>query len=197
MVTVPDLVGKKKEEAQAAVTSLGLNWIAKADGPDVLDQSPHAGDTASKGATITVTLGVYHQKVKVPTGLKGGTLANAIALLKNSNIQYSIANDGADPTQGDNTIVSVDPAEGTTITVDKPVTLHVVNYTNGTPVAPPVKLTPTSPPPPPKPTPTPVPPTPTTIPPTPTPTKTLPTPTPTPVPPTATPPPTGLTPVPT
>jgi serine/threonine protein kinase/cell division septation protein DedD len=192
MVTVPDLVGKKKEEAHAAVISLGLNWIAKQDGPDVLDQSPHAGDTASKGATITVTLGVYHQKVKVPTGLKGGTLANAIALLKSSNIQYSIANDGADPTQGDNTIVSVDPAEGTTITVDKPVTLHVVNYTNGTPVAPPVKPTPTSPPP--KPTPTPVPPTPTTTPPTPTPTKTLPTPTP--VPPTATPPPPGVTPSP-
>jgi serine/threonine-protein kinase len=199
MVTVPDLVGKKKEEAQATVTSLGLNWIAKADGPDVLDQSPRAGDSASKGATITVTLGVYHPKVKIPTGLKGGTLANAIALLKNSNIQYSIADDGADPTQGDNTVISVDPAEGTTITVDKPVTLHVVNYTNGTPVAPPVKATPTSPPPrptptptmaPPKPTPTPTPPTPTTTPPTPTPTTTLPIST-------ATPPPTGLTPVPT
>jgi serine/threonine-protein kinase len=186
MVPVPDLVGKTKEEAQAIVTSSGLNWIAKGDGPDVLDQNPRAGDTASKGATITVTLGTYHPKVKVPTGLKGGTLANAIALLKNSNIQYSIADDGPDPKQGDNTVVNVDPVEGTTITVGTPITLHVVNYTNGTPVVPPTQVPPTKVPPtqvpPTKVPPTPIPPTPTPIPPTqvpPTPTASLPTPTPT------------------
>jgi serine/threonine protein kinase len=186
MVPVPDLVGKTKEEAQAIVTSSGLNWIAKGDGPDVLDQNPRAGDTASKGATITVTLGTYHPKVKVPTGLKGGTLANAIALLKNSNIQYSIADDGPDPKQGDNTVVNVDPVEGTTITVGTPITLHVVNYTNGTPVVPPTQVPPTKVPPtqvpPTKVPPTQVPPTPTPIPPTqvpPTPTASLPTPTPT------------------
>ncbi len=192
-IPVPDLVGMTKEDARAKVIGLGFKWYAKYDGPklpDVIAQNPTAGDRAAKGATISVTLGV--SKVKVPTGLKGSVLADAITLLKSNNIQYRITDDGANPAQGENIVVSVNPDEGSMIFPDTSVELHVVNYTNGTSVAPtPVPPTATpvvkpTPTPVVKPTPTPVPPTPTSVPPTPVP------PTATPVPPTP-----GLTPTPT
>jgi eukaryotic-like serine/threonine-protein kinase len=134
MITVPNLIGMKQEDARSNVESLGFVWHSHGSGPDVVNQSLKPGDSAQKGSPIDVTLGVYKQTVKVPTGLIGDTLASVITKLKASNIQYSIRDGGADSTRGDNVVSSVDPQEGQSIPVDTPVVLVVVNYTNGSPI---------------------------------------------------------------
>jgi eukaryotic-like serine/threonine-protein kinase len=177
MVTVPDLVGKKKADAQIVVQNAGLVWQTQGAGPDVTAQNPLSGGMVPKGSNILVTLGTYQKTVTIPTGLIGDTRENVIAKLKSLGISYSIVEDANDPTKNQNVVTQIVPGEGATI----PATESVVVHVNGAPVQ---QVLPT-------PTPTPVvrPTPPPTQPPklTPTPVPTLPPPPPTTPPPTSTP----------
>ncbi|MFM9054067.1 MAG: PASTA domain-containing protein, partial [Solirubrobacterales bacterium] len=65
-VTLPNLVGQLREDAEATLRDLGLvpvvveqeTTILPQDGR-VIDQEPAGGDTVTSGSSVTLTVGVY------------------------------------------------------------------------------------------------------------------------------------------
>jgi serine/threonine-protein kinase len=158
---VPNLVNLSWSQAQQVATNAGF-ILHSNDGSQtgvVKSQNPAAGQTAQKNSTIDVQM-----TLTVPSGLVGQPLNTVETLLQNAGLtNYKIVNDGADPTQQPNTVVSVNPASGQSVQPGALVTIHVVNYTNGSPVVTPTVRPTPSPTPSPTPTKTPTPtPTPTT-----------------------------------
>ena len=166
-ITVPNLVGEDWATASSNAASAGFQLHSN-DGSQagvVQTQDPSAGAKSPRGTVINVQMAP--SKVKVPDGLVNQSLTIAENLLKNQGLVSSVVPNGNDPTKPANTVISTNPASGTSVDIGSSVTLYVVNFTNGSPA-----VTPT-------PTPTPVTPTPTPVTPTPTPTPVTPTPTPT------------------
>ncbi len=90
-ITIPDLTGKTKEEARAAISALGL-YAAFNNGYDpakpmerVIGQNPAAGSTARAGDTVTVTLNVKPEPQAVPD-LIGMSRADAETALSKVNL---------------------------------------------------------------------------------------------------------------
>jgi eukaryotic-like serine/threonine-protein kinase len=129
MVTVPDLVGKKKADAQTIVQNTGLVWQTQGAGPDVTAQNLLAGGAVPKGSKMLVTLGTYQKTVTIPTGLVGDTRDNVVAKLKSLGISYRIVEDPNDPMKNVNVVTRIVPSEGATI----PATQSVVIHVNGAP----------------------------------------------------------------
>lgn len=91
MVKVPDLVNKTKDEAEKALTDLGLvgsvteEYSSKAAGV-VIRQETDYGDEVVKGSTVEYVVSKGEEPkemVKIPTGLKGKSFNSVKATLQN------------------------------------------------------------------------------------------------------------------
>jgi tRNA A-37 threonylcarbamoyl transferase component Bud32 len=187
-IAVPNLIGMEytKAQQQAAKAHFTLNIVNNLTSGTVMKQSPGPGMSARAGSVISVTLSSpgITPTVTVPIDLIGKDRVTVEQELKALGILYHENNDGNDPTQGPDIVISTSPGGGSSLPKNTVVELYIANY-HGVPSTPPT-ATPIS-----RPTATPVskPPTATPIPP----------PTATPIPPpTATPiPPPTATPIPT
>lgn len=65
-VTIPHLLGKTSEEAQATLNKLGLNVRFSGEGPVVTDQVPTAGSSVPKGSSTVLYLGEKKPTDTVP-----------------------------------------------------------------------------------------------------------------------------------
>ena len=172
-VQVPDLTGMTWQDALNTATNAGFKLTSQDGSKDgvVVSQAPIAGEKTTNGSTIEVVMKV--QKSTVPAIPQNGSLATVELLLTNSGFTFTVQPDGTNPALQPNTVSRINPAPGTYVPANTKITIYVVNYTNGTPVAKP------SPSPTAKPSPSPSP----TAKPSPTPTPSLsPTPTPNPSP---------------
>jgi len=91
MVKVPDLLNKKKEDAEQALADLGLvgsvteEYSSKAAGT-VISQGTDYGDEVVKGSTVEYVVSKGEEPkemVKIPTGLKGKSFNSVKATLQN------------------------------------------------------------------------------------------------------------------
>ena len=116
-IGVPSVLGQPYESAAAALQSAGFA-VARRDadsnqpGGTVIDQTPAGGETAAKGATITLTVSKGPTTAAVPdvTSLDHDT---AMATLRDAGFRAVVTQeDTADPSL-DGVVLSQDPAGGT------------------------------------------------------------------------------------
>jgi serine/threonine-protein kinase len=116
-IGVPSVLGQPYESAAAALQSAGFA-VARRDadsnqpGGTVIDQTPAGGETAAKGATITLTVSKGPTTAAVPdvTSLDRDT---AMATLRDAGFRAVVTQeDTADPSL-DGVVLSQDPAGGT------------------------------------------------------------------------------------
>jgi serine/threonine-protein kinase len=143
-VTVPDLSGMTLTQAQAAAAKVNLQIQVQGTSDGIVaNQVPEPGATELGGHSILIKMKAA--PIKVPDNLVNTSLGSVEAVLKSGNIQYTIQDNGPDPTKGDNIVVQTDPVAGTQLQTNQKVTLYVANYISGTPtIAPPVVPTPTT-----------------------------------------------------
>lgn len=124
-ITVTKMIDKSLENAQKAVTELGLSYRVVGNGDKVVDQMPRAGTVLSEGGTVI--LYTEHQEeyktVKVPD-LKGYRAKDALTILNNKGLNVRITGAYSSSITGTPLVVLQDiPAntevpEGTVITVE-------------------------------------------------------------------------------
>ena len=92
-VDVPQVVGMSEEQAKAQLTALGLKAQAGDPSKDkdcrkdtVVKQDPKDGQSVEKGQTVTYTMCVGPDAVKVPD-LAGSTWSNAELILRNAGLE--------------------------------------------------------------------------------------------------------------
>jgi beta-lactam-binding protein with PASTA domain/tRNA A-37 threonylcarbamoyl transferase component Bud32 len=116
-IGVPSVLGQPYESAAAALQSAGFA-VARRDadsnqpGGTVIDQTPAGGETAAKGATITLTVSKGPTTAAVPdvTSLDRDT---AMATLQDAGFRPNVTQeDTADPSL-DGVVLSQDPGGGT------------------------------------------------------------------------------------
>jgi serine/threonine protein kinase len=186
-IVVPSLIGLTDKAARARAASAGFNFAIAPGSVQmgcVTAQAPDAGNRASRGDQIEVTLSATCPTTPtslktVPAHLVGQPLLNVESALSQAGISgYALKSAGHNVAVPQDTVENVDPPSGTQLQPGQTLTVYVWNCTQcANTVTPTPGITP-SPSPAPSPTPT-TPPTPTpTIGPSPTPT-TGPSPTPT------------------
>ncbi len=127
--TVPDVVGMTQEDADAALTNVGLGVRAVdrasstvANG-DVIDQNPTAGVTALIGSTVTIMVSTGPSTTTVPN-LIGKTQAQAVNALTAAGFLAQVTLQTGGGTVGD--VVDQSPASGTKAPTGSTVTITVV-----------------------------------------------------------------------
>jgi eukaryotic-like serine/threonine-protein kinase len=135
-IGVPSVLGQAYESAAAQLQGAGFA-VARRDadsnqpGGTVIDQSPAGGETAAKGATITLTVSKGPTTAAVPdvTSLDRDT---AVATLRDSDFRASVTQeDTADPSL-DGVVLSQDPAGGSQAEPGSTVTIVVGRYVEPT-----------------------------------------------------------------
>ncbi len=124
-VTVPNLMGYRKEEAAKLLETVGISYRLVGEGGVVTAQAPAAGSKVlQKGACVALTLGSEEQEslVTVPE-LIGLTAAEANRLLVDQG--FNVAIGGAkDYFKVDKTVMGQFPAAGTALPVGSVVTVY-------------------------------------------------------------------------
>ena len=113
-VTVPNLVGKTQEEAEAELERLGLVGSASTEANDadegqVFDQSPSAGSTAKEGDTVTYKVSSGPDATAVPD-VTGLTQSNATQQLSDAGFGVYVAGSSYDDSVPKGSVISYDPA---------------------------------------------------------------------------------------
>lgn len=125
--TIPDVIGKTKEDASAALSEIGAGTIhcvyqsSDSDAGTVLAVDPDVGTTISSGDTVTLTVA---QGYEVPDVI-GMTKDAAVSTLSQSGLVAKVVYVDADRTAG--TVDSTDPAAGTQVSSGTVVTVRVAN----------------------------------------------------------------------
>ncbi len=125
--TIPDIIGKTKEDASAALSEIGAGTIhcvyqsSDSDAGTVLAVDPDVGTTISSGDTVTLTVA---QGYEVPDVI-GMTKDAAVSTLSQSGLVAKVVYVDADRTAG--TVDSTDPAAGTQVSSGTVVTVRVAN----------------------------------------------------------------------
>ena len=125
--TIPDIIGKTKEDAAAALSEIGAGTIhcvyqsSDSDAGTVLAVDPDVGTTISSGDTVTLTVA---QGYEVPDVI-GMTKDAAVSTLSQSGLVAKVVYVDADRTAG--TVDSTDPAAGTQVSSGTVVTVRVAN----------------------------------------------------------------------
>jgi serine/threonine-protein kinase len=138
-IGVPSVLGQPYESALAQLQGAGFA-VARRDADSnqpagtVIDQSPAGGETAPKGATITLTVSRGPQTVAVPdvTSLDRDT---AVATLEDSGFEANIAQEDTPDPSLDGVVLSQNPAGGAQAEPGSPVTIVVGRF------APPLETT--------------------------------------------------------
>lgn len=122
---IPDVTGQVPDAARSALEAQGFA-VEERDTPTdegvgmVLDTDPDAGSRAYEGSTIIVRVGIP----RVIPEVRGLSLDDARSALGDagiSNLRLEYQNSD----EAENTVLSVNPGEGTVVTVDAEVTLVV------------------------------------------------------------------------
>ncbi len=125
--TIPDIIGKTKDEAASALSDIGAGTIhyvyqrSDSDAGTVLAVDPDVGTTISAGDTVTLTVA---QGYEVPDVI-GMTKDAAVSTLSQSGLVAKVVYVDADRTAG--TVDSTDPAAGTQVSSSTVVTVRVAN----------------------------------------------------------------------
>ena len=109
LVTVPDLKNKTVSEVKQTLKDLGISTVTSADDSEIVTiQTPKAGVTISKGGVCRLYTDEHDTSVSVTVpDLKGKSLSNVTATLKNKNLNIQATGSGI--------VVSQDPAVGATV----------------------------------------------------------------------------------
>jgi hypothetical protein len=109
LVTVPDLKNKTVSEVKQTLKDLGISAVTSADDSEIVTiQTPKAGVTISKGGVCRLYTDEHDTSVSVTIpDLKGKSLSNVTATLKNKNLNIQATGSGI--------VVSQDPAVGATV----------------------------------------------------------------------------------
>ena len=125
--TIPDVIGKTKEDASAALSEIGAGTIhcvyqsSDSDAGTVLAVDPDVGTTISSGDTVTLTVA---QGYEVPDVI-GMTKDAAVSTLSQSGLVAKVVYVDADRDAG--TVDSTDPEAGTQVSSGTVVTVRVAN----------------------------------------------------------------------
>ncbi len=131
-IGVPSVLGQPYESALAQLQGAGFA-VARRDADSnqpagtVIDQSPAGGETAPRGATITLTVSRGPQTVAVPdvTSLDRDT---AVATLQDSGFEANVAQEDTEDPSLDGVVLSQDPAGGAQAEPGSPVTIVVGRF---------------------------------------------------------------------
>ena len=123
-VEVPNLVGKSKDEAEAALAEVGLKGNATeeendADPGKVFEQDTAAGKKVDAGSTISYKVSKGPGEIAVP-GVTGKSKNDAINTLSNAGFSVDVAEDSSDSVDEGYVIsqsVTGTAKKGTTITI--------------------------------------------------------------------------------
>ncbi len=123
-VEVPNLVGKSKDEAEAALAEVGLRGNATeeendADPGKVFEQDTDAGKKVDAGSTISYKVSKGPGEIAVP-GVTGKSKNDAINTLSNAGFSVDVAEDSSDSVDEGYVIsqsVTGTAKKGTTITI--------------------------------------------------------------------------------
>jgi serine/threonine-protein kinase len=127
-ITVPDVKGKKYEEAVTSLANLGLKTEPKnvfsptCEKGNVTDQRPVAGTKVDKGATITLSLCQGPHKTTVPK-LVGDSRQEAEDALRERNLKA--VPEYVDGHQPEDTVVRTKPGSGASVPEGSTVTLYL------------------------------------------------------------------------
>ena len=134
-VEVPDMKGMDEDAARKALTEAGLK-IKVGDAVDdekipegqFVSSDPKIGTSVDKGATVTVHFSAGVGEVKVPD-VAGGTLTQEEARkqLEQSGLTVGNVETTDEPGVAQGMVVSTDPAPGTSIAKNTPITLYVAS----------------------------------------------------------------------
>lgn len=125
--TIPNVIGKTKDEAASALSEIGAGTIhylyqsSDSDAGTVLAVDPDVGTTISAGDTVTLTVA---QGYEVPDVI-GMTKDAAVSTLSQSGLVAQVVYVNADREAG--TVDSTDPAAGTQVSSGTVVTVRVAN----------------------------------------------------------------------
>ena len=132
-VDVPDVVGRTQDEANAELTAAQLvpAFVPAADDTvpagQVVGTDPQAGASAAIGSTVTVTVSSGPAAVQVPD-VSGQTQQEARQALTGAGFTVGdVVETDADPSADAGTVVSTDPAAGTSAQRGTAVTLNVAS----------------------------------------------------------------------
>ncbi len=126
-VTVPPLYGLQQAVAEKAIRDANLQPVVEAVAGandstvgTVTSQNPIPGAKVETGATVKITLNVGPKRLTIPTGLIGKSKDEAIKALNTNGFLNARAQEATDePADAKaNTVLSVTPNEGTSVTAD-------------------------------------------------------------------------------
>jgi len=142
MVAVPNVLTYNEQQATDRLTESELKTEVKHVNGDaktadqVTKQDPVAGTQVEQNSIVTITVNDGPKTAKIPMGLIGDDVADAEAELKKkkfSNVTTKAA--PAEPSEaGENEVLLVSPAEGTTIPLDQKITLTYATGESKVPV---------------------------------------------------------------
>jgi serine/threonine-protein kinase len=141
-VAVPNVLTYNEQQATERLTESQLKVEVKHVNGDantadqVTKQDPAAGTEVDPNSTVTITVNNGPKTAKIPTGLKGDKVADAEAALKKkkfSNVTTRAAVDEPSDAKT-NEVLSVVPAEGSTVPLDQKITLTYATGKSKVPV---------------------------------------------------------------
>jgi serine/threonine-protein kinase len=132
LVAVPDLLGASRAEAESRLRDAGLKpRFMEVNGKDdktvdtIVKQIPVSGSDVATDSVVTAEINVGVETAVIPTGLTGEDVDKAEKRLEEAgftNVDTEpAANEPSDADKDDT--LSVDPAEGTSLALDKKITL--------------------------------------------------------------------------
>lgn len=95
-ITIPEVRGKTKEEAQKILKDLKLDCELQSEGEYVVDMNPKPGYTVKEGSKIVLYTGnnQNYNKVVVVPNVKGHTVEQAMSVLNSIGLRGDIQGDG-------------------------------------------------------------------------------------------------------
>ena len=150
--SVPEVVGKSEDDARAALERAGFRVTVtkreddERDPGTVLEQSPAAGASAARGATITIVVAEEPKQVAVPN-LVGATQDEATAILSRRGLNIVVEKEAVDSPDSDGVVQSQSPDPGAKVDRDTSVTITVGVFDpdlNPDPTPTPTQTTPTT-----------------------------------------------------
>jgi beta-lactam-binding protein with PASTA domain/tRNA A-37 threonylcarbamoyl transferase component Bud32 len=128
--SLPNVIGQQAQVATATLRADGLNvtmvkQVSNARPGSVISTDPSADTLVKKGSMVVLKVAEVPPpiQVKVPDGLSNTIQANAVAILQSAGLQSTVVYRTSTALKG--TVLSTDPASGTTVNQGATVTLTV------------------------------------------------------------------------
>ena len=130
MVTVPNVFDQRQDVAEQALKDARLQFVVKqVAGPEnatqgrVISQTPIGGVKVAVDSTVTLEVNIGPKKATIPANLVGKSLSDAKAALKDLGFTNVKQTEDATSTAKANSVLSVIPVAGSSVTLDSAITL--------------------------------------------------------------------------